>query len=339
MIIPDEYAKTVAAFPRVLQDLIKAELAAGNRIVELGSGFPAPPVGACVKLANRVSTRPRASSGELQFFERNRSDYSGEFTDAKRYFFVLEPPLPPEAEPDMDAIRAEREARQRASDAHPPTSAYSPTPLVDRFRASMIMDHERWREGIGYDLELIESATPDERLTIEQLLLGGGIRGWRDVEALAALDTPRAREALKAALHDPNPEIRSAVLRYAPDLVTDQQRTAALVQSLRDAEFYGGLSQTLGHVATFHPPEVVEALLRGVLEREGQVAVHFAAMLTFIHGQAAEPFDMDQRPFFLRFNTDNRAERESAFRALCARLGVDKTIHTQEEPLIDADER
>ncbi|MCL4205573.1 MAG: hypothetical protein KJ000_24090 [Pirellulaceae bacterium] len=326
MIIPDEHAKAIADFPQVLRNLIEAELAAGNRIIELGSGFPAPPVGACLKLAQRVSTRPRASSGELQFFERNRSDYSGEFTDAKRYFFVLEPPLPPPTEPDMDAIRAEREARQHAADAGLPVSARSSASLVDRFRASMIMDHERWREGVGYDLELVTAATPEERVTIEQLLLDGGIRGWRDVEALAALDTPRAREALRAALHGPNPEVRSAVLRYAPDLVTDQERIAALVQSLRDAEFYGGLSQTLDHVAVFHPPEVVEALLRGVLERAGEVAVHFAAMLAFIHGQAAEPFDMDQRPFFLRFNTDDRAERESAFRELCARLGTGETI-------------
>jgi len=38
----------------------------------------------------------------------------------------------------------------------------------------------------------------------------------RDVEALAALDTARAREALKAAIKSSNHEVRAAVTRYAP---------------------------------------------------------------------------------------------------------------------------
>src|SRR5262249_33247684 len=38
-------------------------------------------------------------------YDRNSSIYSGEFTDAKRFYFVLEPPDPPPPEPNMDAIR------------------------------------------------------------------------------------------------------------------------------------------------------------------------------------------------------------------------------------------
>ena len=100
-----EQQKELAQFPPVLKALIEAELAAGNSIVEIGSGHPAPPVGACAKLANKVSTRPRDSSNGLDFYERNGSSHSGEFTDDKRFFFVLEPPNPPPPEPDMDAIR------------------------------------------------------------------------------------------------------------------------------------------------------------------------------------------------------------------------------------------
>ena len=61
------------------------------------------------------------------------------------------------------------------------------------------------------------------------------------------------------------------------------------------------------------PPEVVEELFRGVQEREGEVAVNFAAMLLFINGKAEEPFDWSQRPFLLRFNTDDPDERREAF--------------------------
>jgi hypothetical protein len=46
-------------------------------------------------------------------------------------------------------------------------------------------------------------------------------------------------------------------------------------------------------------------------------------MLTFLHGKADEPFDWEQRPFFLRFHTEVRSEREAVFHELCERIGVD----------------
>ena len=91
MNVPKEFAEAFAAFPLKLRNLVLAEIAAGNSIVEIGAGFPAPPVGANLKLAQPVSTRPRKSAHGVDFYERNSSLYSGEFTDAKRFFFVLEP--------------------------------------------------------------------------------------------------------------------------------------------------------------------------------------------------------------------------------------------------------
>lgn len=116
MTIPDQYAKAIAEFPPVLQDLIKAELAAGNSIVEIGHGDPAPMNGTRLMLAKPLLSRPRASDAQLQFYERNCSSHSGQITDAARTFYVVEPPLPPPPEADMDAIRAEMKARERASD-------------------------------------------------------------------------------------------------------------------------------------------------------------------------------------------------------------------------------
>lgn len=100
-----EQQKELAQFPPTLRALIEAELAAGNSIEEIGHSHPAPPAGAYFKLARKVSTRPRASGDGLNFYERNSSLSSGEFTDAKRFHFVIEPPNPPSPEPDMDAIR------------------------------------------------------------------------------------------------------------------------------------------------------------------------------------------------------------------------------------------
>ena len=75
-------------------------------------------------------------------------------------------------------------------------------------------------------------------------------------------------------------------------------------------------------IESHQPPEVVNELLRGLLEREGDVAVHFAAMLFFIHGKADTPFDIEQRPFFLRFNTNVASDRRRVFRELCKVIGV-----------------
>lgn len=204
-----------------------------------------------------------------------------------------------------------------------PAGGANPDTPLERFRRSMVIDYEKWHDGIGYDLDALRAASPAERAAIESLLLGHGVADWRDVEALAALDTPQARAALQAAKKSSDSRVRAAVLDYAPGLLTDAERTAALVRLLETAEFFDGLTQALDQVEEFHPPEVVDALFRGALHRKGEVAVHFAAMLTFLHGKAGEAFDWEQRPFFLRFNTPDRAGRETVFRELCARIGAD----------------
>lgn len=90
--------------------------------------------------------------------------------------------------------------------------------------------------------------------------------------------------------------------------------------ALENADFYAGLTQALMEVRAFHPPPVVEALWRGLETRGPGVAVHFAAMLCYLHGQASSPFDMSQRPYFLRFRTDTPEERLPLIRELRDRL-------------------
>jgi len=105
MMIPDPFRQQLAEFPAPLRELVEAEINAGNSIVAIENGFPAAPCGASVKLAKAVGPERRCSVGEVKFYARNNSSYAGEFTTDQRHFFVLEPPLPPEPEPDMDAIR------------------------------------------------------------------------------------------------------------------------------------------------------------------------------------------------------------------------------------------
>ncbi len=344
------FAKELAAFPAALRKLIEDELNAGNGIAEVSSGFPAPPVGAYVKLENPVSTRPHESADGVVFYDRNSSSYSGEFTDENRFYFVLEPPHPPEPEPDMNAIRAALEAKQRAADAalyeaqrtgkqeeskpYVPSTP-SPIPLqptraatprietaVDRFRESMTMTYDRWHDGIGYDVSIFKTATPEELVEFENLLLSRAISDWRDVEALAALDSPRARVALRKALKNSDHRVRVAVADYAPHVISETERSAALVDALQGSDTYGGLTQALLQIETFHPPAIIDALLRGVLLRTDAAPIHFAGMLMYLHGQAESAFDWNQRPFFLKFHTDDRRERIRLFEELCTKIGV-----------------
>jgi hypothetical protein len=194
---------------------------------------------------------------------------------------------------------------------------------LQRFEASMKIGFEEWHDGIGYDIEALRMASQGERDAIEQILINHSPRDWRDVEALAEINTKCARVAIKEAMKDPNPVVRIAVTRFAPDLVTNNERTQSLIDALQNTEPFWGLTQVLDEVERYHPEEVKEALIKGSLNRKGAVAVHFAAMLFYLFGEAKEPFNWGKRPFFLRFDTEDRKERIKVFRELCQKLKID----------------
>jgi hypothetical protein len=318
--VPQEWVKDFELLPPILQKLLLDELAAGNTIIDVGHSHPAAPVGVYFKLAGPVTTtsRLRQRDDGLDFYERNSSLYSGQFTDAKGFCYILEAPLPPPAYPDMDAIR---EAANKPAAKSPLPTGNSPH---DRFVRSMEIDYEKWHDGIGYDLEAIADASTQERIQIEELMKRQTL-GWREVEALVALDSPTARAYLKKAMRGmgTDAEARAAILRMAPELVSTDARVESIVDALDSSVIYGGLSQTLDLVEDFHPPEVIDALLKGVVRREGDVACHFAAMLFFLHGKAKEAFDWDHRPYYLEFNTEDQDKRWEMFVDLCGKIGVD----------------
>ncbi len=324
------YARILATFPEELRKLVEAEIRDGNSIQSVEYGFPAAPCGASVILARQASTERRVSTAGVDFHARNNAQYSGEFTTDQRHFFVLEPPLPPEPVPDMDAIREEMAARQRAADAErfkteTQQAAHSAirSGTVDRFRESMAINYDRWREGVGYDMGLLQSATTEERAEMERILLCRTVDDWRDVEALAALNSPKAFDKLRIALDHGNHAVVMAILEHAPQLVSSEKRTRLVVAALRSADFYHGLTQALREVEQFHPPAIIDALLHCLLDRESGVLAHFAGMLMYLHGKAEVPFDWEQRPFYLRFNTPERSLRKAAFCELCEAIGID----------------
>ena len=333
MSIIEDNQREFLKFPDALRKLVHDELAAGNQVLEFGHGFPAAPCGAYIKLASPVSTRERVATEELDFYDRDSNSYSGEFTDSSRHFFVLEPPNPPKQTPDMDAIRAALDAEhaigstlpipiQNRSDIRRETASPASKSLFDRFVTSMEMDYDKWREGEGYDLAILEQASESDRADIERKLLQNAPFNWRDIEALAVIDSPKARAAIMNAFFHADTETRMSVHRCAPDLISAPLRIESIVRALRESEISYGLSQALDEIEEFHPPEVIQELLRGLMRRDGATACHFAAMLYFLHGLSDSSFDWEHRPFFLKFNTNNLVEREAVVRELCQSIGV-----------------
>jgi hypothetical protein len=186
----------------------------------------------------------------------------------------------------------------------------------------MKIGFEEWHDGIGYNLEAIRLASQTELDVIEQLLINHIPRDWRDIEALAKINTKSARESIKDAIKDSNPVVRVAIARFTPDLITKKERSQSLIDALQNTEIFSGFSNVLDEVERYHPEEVKEALIKGLINRRGDVAVLFAAMLFYLFGETKKPFDMKQRPFFLRFNTEDRKERVELFREICQKLKI-----------------
>jgi hypothetical protein len=86
-----------------------------------------------------------------------------------------------------------------------------------------------------------------------------------------------------------------------------------------------GWVATLAEVESSHPASIVDALWRGLTTRPGDVAVHYAAMLAFLHGKAESTFDWSLRPLFLAFNTPSETERQAALAELRTLTSAEQT--------------
>lgn len=195
-----------------------------------------------------------------------------------------------------------------------------------RFLDSMRIDYEKWHDGIGYDLSALAEMTEDERREIA-VILAGASDDWRNSQALAALDNEPADASLETLLQsqDIDARLEAAEQLHAKGKLPDVDRVIA--ESLRQAESFGGLSRSL-MLAEAHPTEPVKkALLWCALHADGVVAVNCVALLYYLAGLAKEAFDLNHRPFFLRFNTIDPRERNQAFEELCRNINVDpKTL-------------
>lgn len=204
------------------------------------------------------------------------------------------------------------------------TPGSAPTTAYLSFIASMNITAEQWRDGIGFDLAALDKVTHEERDSLVEMLAERlKVHGdWRDIEALAAIATPAAKEAIRGARESRSAETRLYAAEQLAKMDEPAELEDSIIDSLRNTNLFGGLSKALD-LAEQHPsPRIQETLLDLALKGNEEQRIHCAALALYLGGKAEAAFDWNHRPFFLRFGDDDRNVQIDAYRELCLRLGI-----------------
>lgn len=199
-----------------------------------------------------------------------------------------------------------------------------PSEAYQLFLDSMIIGFDQWHDGTGYDLEALGRLGPEERASIEELLVKNlkEAGDWRDVQALVALGATSARAAADEARFHRNTKVRNYALRIAIDSLNPEDKTEEYVTELEEQ-----VIQAVKHgdfrIAERMPTiRVKKALLNCAREADSVTRVNAAALLLYLCGGASEPFDWSQRPFFLLFAEEDPKMLYSAWEHLRKRTGL-----------------
>ena len=185
----------------------------------------------------------------------------------------------------------------------------------------MEIGYEQWHDGISYDLQALTSLDQKERSEMEKRLIGNLKRAgdWRDVEALSVLRSNSARAAVEQARNHRAAEVRHQALRTL--LRDPKARTTVSEQELED-QLVREVERGSYRLAECLPTEKVKrALLQCARDDRSVIRVHAAALLLYLCGQAPEPFDWNQRSFFLLFAQQDPQGLLSAWEELRRRTG------------------
>jgi hypothetical protein len=300
MSLEERIAEQVARLPAQLRSLLDAELAAGNTLVdvELRRGPDRGKVALVLKRPFHDGTKSAPKGIKYRESERKFGRIFELVTMDDRFSLltvgfkeiVLQPITGPKAPTtDSAALNQQREKeeaarideRKRLSEAEatsPLLAAFlrrhgEPSAAAKKFLASLQLTYDQWHDGDGYDLEALGEVSESECAVIEQILIDHQPRDWRDIEALALFDSGEARQAIAAALNHSDPKVRREAKRHLPQKQDLAKRKALLIQTLNTRGLYDGLSEAIDEAAEFHPPAVIDALLKGALKRDGE-AVH-----------------------------------------------------------------
>jgi len=147
----------------------------------------------------------------------------------------------------------------------------------------MQLSMDDWRDGIGYDVAALAEITPEERSAAVEVLAEHlrDYGDWRDVEALAAIDIPEAREEMRRATQHSNHQVRLRAAEKLEESGEDAGLEDQIIEALRGSAIFYGLTQAL-ELAEEHPTDRIKATLLEVA-RNGEnreARVHCSACCT-----------------------------------------------------------
>ncbi|MBL0869401.1 MAG: hypothetical protein IBJ18_02360 [Phycisphaerales bacterium] len=213
----------------------------------------------------------------------------------------------------------------------------------ERFRDSMTIGLDAWRDGTGYDLAALREMNAEELKSVRAILQGRN--DWRDAEALAAIAfieqqraavdgsaSPRevnddgSFNALRRMLNDGALPLNTRLQagEELKELGHELDLTDLVLAMLKAGrEDMATLSRAMDHVEWNLPAS--EKLKLGVLKllrhAKESYAFHLASLAWVAFGLCESTSDLSQREHWQRFADE--PTREAAFAELIARVNAD----------------
>lgn len=184
------------------------------------------------------------------------------------------------------------------------------TAAYTRFKQSMILDYDKWKEGTPYDIAALSDVTEEERNLLTDEICERSSLDWRDVEALRALATPKAIQRVGKAAEK---QTDGAGIEAFMDDIAREGWTADIetrfIEKLERAASMTGALDRLYEIAEAHPtPAVRTQLLRNArISSDETVRYSMGAFLLYLAGHVDSHyvFDTDHRPHLLNLNSDD----------------------------------
>ncbi|MEQ1819939.1 MAG: hypothetical protein ABL871_15165 [Terricaulis sp.] len=207
----------------------------------------------------------------------------------------------------------------------------NPSDAYVRFKKSMMIDYDAWREGTPYDVAALSEITDEERDLLTEELCEKSSLDWRDVEALRALATPQAlkRVGVAADKQTDGGGIEAFFDEVAQGWTPDIE--ARFIEKLERVQSMTGALDRLYEIAEAHQtPAVVEQLLRNArIHSDPTVRYSMGAFLLELtgHTDTRYTFDANIRPHLLDLNSADY----KTYRAAVAWLS-EKVANPQRNP-------
>ena len=201
----------------------------------------------------------------------------------------------------------------------------TPTDAFTRFRKSMIIDYDAWKEGTPYDIPALAEVTPDERDRLTDEICERSSLDWRDVEALRALATPKAIKRVGVAADKQTDG--GGIEAFADDIAKHgwtPEIESRFIDKLERALSMTGALDRLYEIAEAHPtPAVLEQLMRNArISSDNTVRYSMGGFLLELTGHidTRYTFDPNIRPHLLDLNSDDYKTYKAAVAWLEAKV-------------------